>query len=101
MAMKCQLLVTTEEGQELACTLVLRNGKISAEPEKGYETLAESVLESSHFVEGKQIGPQDDPEEWFKSLPRQYNGSYLRALLIQDSSKTYDSSSARLTVPSC
>jgi hypothetical protein len=83
--MKCQLLVSTKEGQELACTLVLRNGKISAKPEKGYEMLAESVLTDSHFFEGEYISRRADPGKWFKALPYQYRGSYLRAILVQES----------------
>ena len=85
--MICQMLITTKEGQILAGTLVFKNGKVSSEPEEGYELLMADVLGTPNFDYDHKIILKDDPENWFGALPKQYSGSYLRALLVGDDSQ--------------
>jgi hypothetical protein len=84
--MRCEILSTRKTGQELAGTLSLRDGEITAERQKGYERLMANILEETVWVEDqkKKVTKEDDPRLWFAILPREYSGTYLRALLIED-----------------
>ena|ERR1700694_250598 len=86
MSRACELVVTTGDGQIVAGTLTEDNGKIASHPMPGYETLCDNVLAGSHIVEGgrRQITADDDPQEWFRNLPREYSGSYLRARILDE-----------------
>ncbi len=79
--MKCELLVTTKNGQELAGMLTLSGDKVSPQPEKGYEAMLRSIIDEPVVVDEdmRKMSLKDDPQKWFENLPRQYSGSYLRA----------------------
>jgi len=82
--MTCEILILKPDGtQQLAGTVELNNGKISASPRKGYERMFENILADSHWVNRKLI-TREDPEAWFRSLPAMYSGSYMRARLVEE-----------------
>jgi hypothetical protein len=81
--MKCAILVTTDHGQDLAGTFELTDGQITSQVVPGFEVLMSNVLADSHFVLGKpRVTVTSDPLAWFNSLPKVYNGSYLRAQVL-------------------
>jgi hypothetical protein len=82
--MKCLLLVTTDKGQEIAGTITLTNGKVTAVPEKGFENAVNSVMSEPNYDIDHFVSLKDDPVGWLNALPKQYNGSYFRALLVDD-----------------
>jgi hypothetical protein len=72
---KCEFLVTKREGQVSAGTITLDDkGKLTIQPEKGYEILMENTLEEGLAA--------SDVRVWFDSLPSEYDGSYLRARIL-------------------
>jgi hypothetical protein len=81
--MKCELLETTRQGQVLVATLFFNDGQIEGITERGNDILLKSVLADQVVVKGKIIRRDDDPEAWFRGLPHQYNGSYLRARIVE------------------
>lgn len=79
--LKCNLLKTTEDGQEIILTLILEDSKVSVSHAEN-EFIAKGVLSEEHLVGGKMIGIAEDPEGWFLALPKTYTGSYLRAQIL-------------------
>ena len=78
--MKCAILITRDEGQDLAGTFDLTDGRITSQVVPGFEVLMTNLLADSNFVLGKRrVTATSDPLAWFNSLPKTYNGSYLRA----------------------
>jgi hypothetical protein len=82
------LYATTAEGQEVAATVSLHPDKsISVKAAPGYDALADSLLETDHYVPAldRHVSRKNDPVAWFESLPVQYNGgSMLRASRPKD-----------------
>jgi hypothetical protein len=79
---KCEILLTTKDGQKVAGAITFSSGVMMAVPIKGHEVLMDNVWAASHEVDGKEVSREDDAEVWFKSLPSHYNGSYLRARMV-------------------
>jgi predicted ABC-type ATPase len=72
MKKTCNLLETTDDGQEVVATLVLDGDSLTA---TGNTALIENVLNTKN-------GPftlKDQPDAWFDMLPVTYNGAGLRA----------------------
>lgn len=78
---KCEILLTTEDGQKVAGVVIFGPGGLLATPTKGYEVLMKNVMATDHEVDGKEVSPED-MKAWFESLPRHYSGSYMRARMI-------------------
>jgi len=74
-------MVTEPKGQVLAGTITFDGDKLEHTITKGYEILMNDILEDSVYSKqkGGQVFAKDDPHTWFKNLPMQYSGSYLRA----------------------
>jgi len=85
--MKCELLETTDDGQELAVTFTLEEGKVTAKAEPGSEEIIGDLENQTIFAGGRSIKFKDDPAEWFMGLPEFYNGSALRAHMVPDAHK--------------
>ena len=80
---KCEILITVEDGQDVAGVVVLHSGKILSLPARvKYQVLMKNVIASEHEVDGKMV-KREDAEAWFNSLPSHYNGSYLRARMVK------------------
>jgi hypothetical protein len=56
------------------------------------------LLDTEHAGQGKKIVLSEEPEAWFKSLPRQYNGTYLRAQMVKDDSKKQEMNFDKITL---
>jgi len=74
---KCEMLMTTSEGQEVGCTLFLDGDRVTFQATPGHEVLMRNMMNDV---------PVTGVEKWFDSLPRQYTGSYLRAKIVQEES---------------
>jgi len=85
--MKCELLETTDEGQQLAVTFTLEEGKVTAKAEPGSEGIIGDLENQTVFAGGRRIKFKDDPTAWFMGLPEFYNGSALRAHMVQEAPK--------------
>jgi hypothetical protein len=81
--MQCEILISKRNGQLVAGTLSLDGGNVVAHANPGFETLMQNVM-NSPVIHGKRFMREDDPEGWFNALPYQYNGSYMRARMVQD-----------------
>jgi hypothetical protein len=82
--MKAEFLELTPEGQIICAVLFLENGKVWGMPVgSGNEILVQGILSDHVIVRGEIIHRQDDPEAWFRGLPHYYNGSYLRARIVE------------------
>jgi hypothetical protein len=68
-AMKCELLETTDDGQELAVTFTLEEGKVTARAEPGSEEIISDLENQEIFAGGRTIKFTDDPTAWFMGLP--------------------------------
>lgn len=79
----CKFLKTVTNGQKIVCTVTLDGDKLTGEAEPGYERLLNNIMTENVFdVESqKQVSAKDDPIAWFLSLPFQYDGFYLNALI--------------------
>jgi len=79
MALKVDILRTTEDGQEILGSLRLDDGKIVA------DAGAELLLERKELLgsDGNVVSI-DDPIAWMKALVGNVNGSYLRATEAYD-----------------
>jgi hypothetical protein len=86
-AMKCELLETTKNGQELAVTFTLEDGKVTAKAESASEGIVGDLENQTIFAGGRSIKLKDDPTAWFMGLPEFYNGSALRAHMVPDDHK--------------
>jgi hypothetical protein len=85
--MKCELLETTHDGQELAVTFTLEEGMVTAKAEPGNEEIIDDLENQTIFAGGRNIKFKDDPTAWFMGLPEFYNGSALRAHIVQEAPK--------------
>jgi hypothetical protein len=65
-----ELLVLTDDGQEVAGTFSLEKGRIAYKANKGYELLGKNIV-MDH--------PVTDPQKWLDDLPNILTGTYLRA----------------------
>jgi hypothetical protein len=81
--MKCEILISKRHGQVVAGTVSLDGGNIVAHANAGFETLMQNVMNSS-VIHGERFTRKDDPEGWFNALPYEYNGSYVRARMVQE-----------------
>lgn len=79
---KCEILLTTEDGQEVGGVVVFGKAGLLAIPVKGHETLMKNVMAADHIVDDEPVSAREDQKAWFDSLPRHYNGSYLRARMV-------------------
>ena len=73
------------EGKDaLVGTLRLVNGKVVAEPAE--RQLVHAILaEPVYDPKTKEVlTATDNPEEFLRSLPRQYKSAYLRAILVEE-----------------
>ena len=86
MSMACEFLVTTwgEGAQVNAGKIVLKKGKLEAEPKKGWENVLKTILKEKSYKGDKMFDPKKDPEGWLKSLPHQYSGIALRARMVKE-----------------
>lgn len=76
----CEFLLTVENGQKIVCTVTLDDDRLTGDAEPGYEILLEKILKESVVgPDGEKYSGKDDPKEWFKALPFQYDGIYLNA----------------------
>jgi hypothetical protein len=66
--MKCELLETTDDGQDLAVTFTLEEGKVTARAEPGSEEIISNLENQTIFVGGRNIKFKDDPTGWFDGL---------------------------------
>lgn len=83
---KCELLLTTRDGQILGGTIVLDGGKITGHAEDGHEKLIATVLENPTHDGVNLVDRREDAEALFRTLPMQYNGSYVRAEIVAEKS---------------
>lgn len=81
MAKQCNLYLTTREGQQLLATFTLSGTEISAKAVSGRVNL-KSILDETHFVNGRNTTRQEDPVGWFNALPTHYHGAYLQAQMV-------------------
>jgi hypothetical protein len=56
------------------------------------------LLDTSHAGQGKKIVLSDDPKGWSWSLPRQYNGTYLRAQMVKDDAQKQEVNFDKMTL---
>jgi hypothetical protein len=82
--MKCEILLTTKEGQIVVGTVVLTDSKkvYSEAVDEEYETLMKNVLADPHTINGELVSAREDSRAWFKTLPQHYSGMYLRARFV-------------------
>lgn len=74
---KCELLLTTELGQKVAVELTLEKGTITGKAFDGHSRLLATALEDY-----RESG--ETAEVWMNDLPKIYNGSYLRARIVEN-----------------
>lgn len=83
--MKAEILVTEEEQESLGF-LVLRDGRIVADPASDDALpILESIIEEDVVIvpgTDRELTALSDPEGWLKNLPALYNGSRMRAAFI-------------------
>jgi hypothetical protein len=82
--MEAKFWETTKDGQKLVAILTYDNGQITGKPVgNGKDILVKNILSDHVVVKGKIIKREDNPEAWFRGLPYQYDGTYLRAGLVE------------------
>jgi hypothetical protein len=64
-SMKCELLETTHDGQELAVTFTLEDGKFTARAEPGSEEIISNLENQTIFAGGRNIRFKDEPTRYF------------------------------------
>lgn len=80
---RCEMLVTTEDGQVVAGIVTLTDdGRVAAMANAGYEILMRNILKEDNFRNGEPISLVSDPQGWFEALPYEYSGSMVRARMI-------------------
>jgi hypothetical protein len=77
--MTCTILITTSEGQEQAGTIELRHKTLMTKPAPGYELMFSRIMATPYEQGDELFTAQSNPVQWFRSLPSQYSGSYMRA----------------------
>lgn len=84
MARICELISTTKEGYVTIGTWTFDSGKITVRAKKGHEIIMRESLDQRHFINRGEtpVTSKSDPEAWFESLPRYYNGSMLNAVMV-------------------
>jgi hypothetical protein len=98
--MKCLLLASTKTGQITRATVYFRDGEVTAEPATAADAVfVKNLLDTSHAGQGKKIVLSEDPRGWFESLPRQYNGTYLRAQIVKDDAQKQEVTFDKITLP--
>lgn len=84
---RCLFLLTTKHGQRQVGS-VTRDGDQITEvtAKKGSDLLMARVMQVEPIVHGgekyRRVSREQDPVAWFEALPIHYNGSYLRAKII-------------------
>lgn len=79
--MNCEILVSTKQGQKVAGTVSFNGVDVVQQARPGYENLMKNVMKSP-VINGEKFTREENPEEWFKNLPAQYSGSYVRARMV-------------------
>jgi len=83
----CDVLLTTNEGQLVAGTIVLDGGHVFGVPVQGYEALLQNILESPVVGPHGKFFREKTPVGWFEGLPYQYNGSRLKVTPVKSELK--------------
>jgi hypothetical protein len=99
--MKCELLVTTPSGQVVAGTITLLGDQLSVDSKDGYSRLVKNILTTSVWSDDVRISATNNPQEWIKALPKMFNGSYMRAKMVDDPTDVnrYTTTPKNLVVP--
>jgi hypothetical protein len=80
--MKCEILVTTKEGQDTAGFVILDGKKLSVLANKGYERLMKNIMDETHTINEEEVSAREDSRSWFKTLPEHYGGHRLMAIIV-------------------
>jgi len=75
---RCDLLETTTYGQRLSSSVFLKDGVLTSTEDS--ERFAEMLAEH-HVVGSRVVRSYEEPEEWFRTLPIHYSGTYCRAVI--------------------
>lgn len=78
--MEAELLELTRDGYVVMGTITLEGDMIQVSSDK--PNVEKSVLEIPANIDGKRVYAKDNPEAWFKALPRTFSGSYMRARIL-------------------
>jgi hypothetical protein len=86
LIMRCTILVTTADSQIVAGTVSLDDGRITVEASEGHRLLMQGILGHANLIDGgkRKVTAKSDPKLWFEALPKNYDGSYLRAAIDPD-----------------
>lgn len=88
-----KILRTTENDVELVGKILLKEGQLYFNPEpgdSGNKLALERIQEYDCIVDGgtRLVTRVGDPEAWMRALPENFNGSYLRAQLLEELTKS-------------
>jgi hypothetical protein len=87
--MTCAIFVMDDDGNpQLAGTFKLRGGKISAQITSGSEILMNELLSTPNWLNAEtSVTAASNPKKWFKALPANNCGTYVRAQFMPGKKK--------------
>jgi hypothetical protein len=82
----CEIFTSTEDDWEPVGTIELKDGKIigTPKPDSYGEVIFPAILGSDNYMPDGTVVSWDDPEAWFKALPKALNTTFLYAEMSEE-----------------
>jgi hypothetical protein len=83
---KVKILLSEEEGQVLAGTVSFKGGELQFSASEGNEQVMKNLAEFECVDVGhnyEYVTAQKNPEKWIELLPKNMDGTYMRAVAVE------------------